>query len=1325
MHTQAEASLLALIESSEDPVWSVDLQYGLLTYNRAFKQTCERNLGVQARIGMRPHDFPPQGRGEIWPPLYDRALLQGPFRIEYIAIDGRTIELNFNPILINGEPTGVSVFGKDITERNAAGESRQLLARLVESSEDAIVAFAPDGAILTWNRGAEKIFGYSAGEAIGNPISMFVPPDRDEYHAARLEQLLQGQSIPQRDGVCMRKDGRKIFVSSTTWPILNSAGEVTAICVMARDISMRHEAEEARALLASIVESSEDAVHAVKLDGTIASWNRGAEKLFGYSSEEIVGKSSSLLVPPELEEIERQSRGAIGSGSPISPFDTVVRRKDGGDVPVSLSVSPIRNSADEVIGASAIARDISERKRFEHALQEAERKYREIFDGALEGMFQTTFDGRIITANPALARMLGYDSPGELISAVYDTGHDLWVDPDERRRFLEHLREHSAIRGYEGRCRRKDGAVIWVSLSSKKVTGADGHEFHQGFAEEVTERKRAEEALRAAGDSLRQAELIGTLGSYVLEIPTGIWTSSEVLDKLLGISRNYARTVEGWAALVHSDDRSMMAAYFQDEVLATGKTFDKEYRIVRQDDRAERWVHGMGKLEFDALGFPIRMHGIIKDITERKLSEIQVRDSEEQYRKTFEQAAVGIVHVNFEGRILRCNPHFAEIIGYNVHEVPGMTFQQLTPLEYLPQSLNMLRRLIEGALASPSWEKRYIRKDGSLIWVKLTSSIQRDGGGRPIHIITFVQDISARKEAEDLLSTAANALLASEARYRTAFQMSLDAISISRLSDGMYIEVNEAFLRITGFERKDVIGRTSQDIRFWANPHDRRAMVEALRESSSFRDMRTQFRKENGEIFWGILSASLIELDNVACALIVTRDISDAKAAEDKIRDLAFFDPLTRMPNRRLLVDRLQQTLAACTRNPRKRALLFVDLDNFKTLNDAVGHQAGDALLQEVARRLVDSVRDADTVARLGGDEFVVMLEDLNEAPEDAAAEAKQVGEKLLDALGQPYHVAGRECHCPSSIGITVFGALQQTPNEVLQQAEIAMFQAKGAGRNSIHFFSPALQAAVNARAAMEQDLRQAIRNNQFSLFYQPQVDSSGLIGAEALIRWNHPRRGLLSPGEFIPLAEETGMILSLGDWVLESACAQIAAWAVRRETPSILVAVNISARQFRQPDFVDHVLAALGRTGADPRNLKLELTESMLVDNIDEVIEKMTQLRMHGLRFALDDFGTGYSSLAYLKRLPLDELKIDRAFVRDILVDATSGAIAQTINSLGQAMGLSVIAEGVETEQQRDFLAHLGCHSFQGFLFSRPLPLDEFEKSWMAPLHTAAPVPQ
>ena len=440
------------------------------------------------------------------------------------------------------------------------------------------------------------------------------------------------------------------------------------------------------------------------------------------------------------------------------------------------------------------------------------------------------------------------------------------------------------------------------------------------------------------------------------------------------------------------------------------------------------------------------------------------------------------------------------------------------------------------------------------------------------------------------------------------------------------------------------------------------------------------------------------------------RELQRLKAAHDEIRNLAFFDPLTGLPNRRLLLDRLRQTLAASTRSKRKRALLFVDLDDFKTLNDTLGHHIGDLLLQEVARRISIHIRESDTVARLGGDEFVVMLNDLSELAEEAAARAKVVAEKILVVIDEPYVLDGRECRSSASVGITVFGDAHDTANEVLQQADLAMYQAKADGRNTVRFFAPALQAAVNARAAMEEELRRAIKTNQFLLYYQSQIDRGVLVGAEALLRWRHPVRGILSPGAFISLAEETGLILPLGDWVMETACQQIAAWAGRKGLPEITVAVNISARQFRNPDFVENVLKMLDRTGTDPRHLKLELTESMLVENIEDVIDKMKDLKSHGLRFSLDDFGTGYSSLAYLRRLPLDQLKIDQTFVRDILKDASCGAIAQSIISLGKAMGLSVIAEGVETEEQRDFLARLGCHLFQGFLFSRPVPLEEFQ---------------
>jgi predicted signal transduction protein with EAL and GGDEF domain len=368
-------------------------------------------------------------------------------------------------------------------------------------------------------------------------------------------------------------------------------------------------------------------------------------------------------------------------------------------------------------------------------------------------------------------------------------------------------------------------------------------------------------------------------------------------------------------------------------------------------------------------------------------------------------------------------------------------------------------------------------------------------------------------------------------------------------------------------------------------------------------------------------------------------------------------------------------------------------------------------LLQQVAQRLLRCVRDGDTVARLGGDEFVLMLEGLSESAFDAATQAEAVGEQILGSLNQTYQFINYDYHSTPSIGITLFGEHPETLDEPLKRADLAMYQAKAAGRNTLRFFDPQMQAVVSSRAALESGLREALVKQQFSLYYQPQVTYAGQItGAEALVRWQHPERGLVSPAEFIPLAEDTGLILPLGQWVLETACRQLACWAAQPGLAHLTLAVNVSARQFHRSDFVAQVLAVLAHTGAKPQRLKLELTESLLVSNVEDVIAKMNALKTHGVGFSLDDFGTGYSSLSYLKRLPLDQLKIDQSFVRDILEDSNDAAIANMVIVLAATLGLSVIAEGVETEAQRDFLARQGCHAYQGYLFSRPLPLPGFE---------------
>ncbi len=438
----------------------------------------------------------------------------------------------------------------------------------------------------------------------------------------------------------------------------------------------------------------------------------------------------------------------------------------------------------------------------------------------------------------------------------------------------------------------------------------------------------------------------------------------------------------------------------------------------------------------------------------------------------------------------------------------------------------------------------------------------------------------------------------------------------------------------------------------------------------------------------------------------------ERKTAEEEIQNLAFFDPLTGLPNRRLLLDRLSHALASCVRTGREGALLFIDLDNFKTLNDTLGHDFGDLLLKQVANRLTACVREGDTVARLGGDEFVVMIEDLSELELGAAAQVETIGEKIMSSLGLHYQLGTHQYHSTPSIGITLFSEQQRDMEELLKQADIAMYQAKKSGRNTLRFFDSKMQNVINTRAELEREMRVAIEQQQFHLHYQVQMDSANSpIGAEALIRWKHPVRGLVPPLEFIPLAEETGLILPIGAWVIDAACAQLQSWQQSPLTSALVLAVNVSAKQFRQSDFANQVHAAVNRHTINPERLKLELTESLLLNDMEETIASMIVLKNIGVQFSLDDFGTGYSSLQYLKQLPLDQLKIDQSFVRDLTSDNSDRAIVRTIIAMAKSLNLDVIAEGVETEEQRLILQDKGCVHYQGYLFSKPVPIDEFNR--------------
>ena len=671
-------------------------------------------------------------------------------------------------------------------------------------------------------------------------------------------------------------------------------------------------------------------------------------------------------------------------------------------------------------------------------------------------------------------------------------------------------------------------------------------------------------------------------------------------------------------------------------------------------------------------------------------------NSDKLVRMLLADAPFAMVLFNAKRNIVQVNRAAERLFGNTAAGMIGQSCEQLLPCYRqcgACPALDQHRDIDAEEIMGVTQDRRSVPLLRSVITVP-------DDQNGPLVVEAFL-DMTERKLAETDLRIAA-----------TAFE-SLEPMLITD-ANGVIQRVNKAFTESTGYTAEEAVGQTPRLLK--SGRHDAdfyRKIWDALARTGTWQG-EIWDRRKNGEVFPKWLTISAVKGADGAITHYVGAhiDITERKAAEEKIQQLAFHDPLTRLPNRQLLLDRLHQALASSARTAKLGALLFIDLDNFKTLNDTLGHVMGDMLLQQVAEKLVTCVRDGDTVARLGGDEFVVMLEDLSEQAIEAAEQAETTGGKILAVLNRPYHLGTSDVHSSGSIGVTLFSGTRQDAEELLKQADIAMYQAKRGGRNALRFFDPQMQEAINTRAAIEAELHKAIAKRQFQLYYQIQVDKLRRpLGAEALLRWMHPQRGLVSPAQFIPLAEETGLILPIGRWVLDAACAQLKAFERSDHARGLVLSVNISARQFHQPDFVAQVRAAIERHAIDPSLLKLELTESLMLDHHADTVAAMNALKAIGVGLSMDDFGTGYSSLQYLKLLPLDQIKIDQSFVRDITTDANDATIVQTIIAMGEALGLDVIAEGVETDAQFEFLDLRGCHAYQGFLFGKPAPIEQFEK--------------
>jgi diguanylate cyclase (GGDEF)-like protein/PAS domain S-box-containing protein len=913
-------------------------------------------------------------------------------------------------------------------------------------------------------------------------------------------------------------------------------------------------------------------------------------------------------------------------------------------------------------------------------------------------------DGLIIDVNQEWLRLHGYTRAEVLGRTVVELG--IWPDRKTRDAVVAPLVAQGRMRDQEAKVTIRGGHQRLVRLCGSVIDVA-GEPHILLYIRDITDERLADEAMHASELALMQAndklneqvglheitESLANVG-YWIASPDGTqihWSGG--LRRLAGMTQGPIVSSPDSRSRIHIDDLADFALARQ---RMDGS--ELEYRWWHADGTI-RWLRSRMRRQLKSDGSMIDF-GVVQDITAEREVTLALRE-----RLAFIQKMTSRVPgMVFQFTVRPDGTSYLPFVSESVREIFG-----ITPEDARESTAQIFSAIhpddVEAMVASIQQSVRDIRPwshefrvrypDGSERWYWGNAVPEREAEGG---IVAYgsLTDINERKHAQAALTLT-----------RVGVERTSDAM-LWITPEGRIVDVNAATCRSLGYSREELMQMSIPDLNPSYNPQSWVGHFAELRDNGSL-TFETEHRTRDGRFFPVEVVANYVKFGDLELNCAFVRDISQRKRSEAEIQRLAYFDGLTGLPNRILLLDRLAKTLTLSRRRLSHGALLFIDLDNFKDLNDSSGHDVGDKLLQQVGQRLTTCVREGDTVARLGGDEFVVMLEDLSEEAGAAAAQTEAVAVKILAALNRVYDLEGKQHYSSPSIGVTMFHDSLQSVDELLKRADLAMYEAKAAGRNTMRFFDPEMQTVVANRTALESDLRQGLQRDELVLHYQPVVDVAGkILGVEALVRWQHPQRGLMVPGDFIPMAEQTGLIQPLGHWVLQAACQQLALWSIRPATAGLTLAVNVSARQFRHPEFVSQVIALLKDTGANPFRLKLELTESLLLHDVEDAIRKMDELRAMGFSFSLDDFGTGYSSLSYLKRLPLEQIKIDQSFVRDVMTDPNDAAIVQTILALGQSLGFTVVAEGVETREQRDFLLQHGCQVFQGYLFGRPSPVQD-----------------
>ena len=1088
-----------------------------------------------------------------------------------------------------------------------------------------------------------------------------------------------------------RHDGQYRWIQDNGTPYTNPDGSFAGFIGCCQDVT---EQVRARRDLDQFFAVSPDPMCIAGLDGYFRRVNPAFPRRLGYTEQELLSRPWTDFIHPE----DRQATIAVGeelrAGRPVENFTNRYLRPDG-------EVRWLSWSSHSIVEEGlifAVARDVTLQMQAEAESRENQRRLSEAQRMARVGSWQWNWDLSQGKWSEETYHILGLEPGSEIIPV--DEFLARWVVPEDRQALVEAL-ERVRIKGeavdQQYRFVGPRGQLIWARSKGEPRRAPDGRIVAlMGTIQDITDAKLAEQQSRESQRRLAEAQRIAKVGSWEWDIAKDQSAWSTEMFRLLGVPpRNEPLTLDEVTSVLHPNDAPLWRRAL-DDALAEVKPLNLMIR-VQQADGDLRYMRVQGEIQRDAQGRAELMQGTCQDVTERYLYQEGLRESQRRLAEAQRLAAMG----SWEWDIQAGAAYWSEELYRLLGREPGheqMSFAQ--GLEYIhPEDRDWMEDRVRAALEKGhpyDVIHRAMRADGQARIFHSRAEVVRDNEGRPMRMVGTVQDVTAQRAAQEQLAMAAQVL-----------ENSIEGVIITD-AEGHIQSVNRAFTIITGFSPEDVLGRKPDLLR--SSHHDETFYENIQRSLADNGEWRGEVwhRGKDGQDYpqWMTVTTIKNEKGVVANQIILLHDISDLRRSEEELRHQAYHDALTGLPNRQLLRDRLEVAMAGANRRGRILALIYVDLDNFKTINDSLGHAAGDLLLQALANRLVDLYQGRTTVARLGGDDFVLVLEDLEDA-----GEAERQAAALMEIMAKPYLVEGEEFYLTTSLGLALFPTHGQQSEVLIKNAELAMYRAKEQGKNAFQVYTPSMNAVVLKRLSLETALRKALEREEFEVHYQPRIDVSGgrMLGMEALVRWRRPEVGLVSPGDFIPIAEETGLIVPIGGWVLRRACRQAKAW-VDQGHPDLVVAVNLSARQLRHTSLVATVESALADSGLPPANLELEVTESALMTNVERAVALMQILSRMGLRLVLDDFGTGYSSLYYLKHFPIQALKIDQHFVADIFTDPDDALIVQAVISLANSLKLEVVAEGVETVEQRDFLLAHACHEMQGYLFSRPLPAGEFQ---------------